>query len=62
MRTCYTVAIDGEIGYFETYATRQQAQNVADRFGPLHPDHRYDVVDEMPAQVRYLRVKHALPQ
>lgn len=49
----YTIAHDGEIGYFATYRTKEGAEQEAAKWRAHYPQHTYEVVEEHSAQARY---------
>lgn len=42
----YTIAFDGEIGYFGTTAFWEKAERIAAKYRALYPNHTYEVVPE----------------
>ena len=53
MGTLWTIAHDGEIGYFPTYRSKVAAERAAAPYRRNFPHHTYAVVPEEPEQAAY---------
>jgi hypothetical protein len=56
----WTIALDGAIGFFETYRHKAAAQAMADRYAKQFPDCRYTVEPEDSEDAAYAEANGAV--